>query len=80
MSSKIENKMRKLYLFLKKLDAQKKIIDFTGLVFGLEKLEAVKIFITLLFLAQTGKVNLRQEENCNDIYIKLPEACLVEKQ
>ena len=76
----IENKMRKLYLFLKKLDAQEKIIDFAGLVFGLEKLEAVKIFITLLFLAQTGKVNLRQEENCSDIYIKLPEACLIEKQ
>jgi len=46
---------------------------FSKVVSGLEKLEAVKTFIVLLFLAQTGKISLWQEENLSEIYITLHE-------
>ena len=70
----IEKKMTELYLFLKKLAIQGELIVFTKVIAGLKKLEAIKTFITLLFLAQAGKVNLWQDENFSDIYITLSEA------
>jgi len=61
----MENLHRKLISFLEK----EKIVLFSKLVAGLDKLEAVKTFIILLFLAQKGKVDLWQDENLEEIYI-----------
>ena len=67
----IEERMEKLYGFLRRLATRGKIVVFSKVVAGVEKLEAVKTFIVLLFLAQRGRVNLWQEENFGDLYITL---------
>jgi len=67
----IEERMEKLYGFLCRLATGGKIVVFSKVVAGVEKLEAVKTFIVLLFLAQRGKVSLWQEENFGELYITL---------
>ena len=67
----IEERMEKLYGFLCRLAAEGKMVVFSKVVAGAGKLEAVKTFIVLLFLAQRGKVSLWQEENFGELYITL---------
>jgi len=67
----IEERMEKLYGFLCRLATGGKIVVFSKVVAGVEKLEAVKTFIVLLFLAQRGRVSLWQEENFGELYITL---------
>ena len=49
------------------------LIQFFEYVKGHERIEAIKIFILLLFLAQRGKVSLWQDQESGDIYITLGE-------
>jgi segregation and condensation protein A len=65
----IEEHMENLYNSICQLASETKLIVFSKVVVGLEKLEAVKTFIILLFLAQRGKVNLWQEEDYGELYI-----------
>jgi len=74
----IEERMEKLYGFLRRLATGGKIVIFSKVVAGVEKLEAVKTFIVLLFLAQTGKVSLWQEENFGELHITLLGGPIVE--
>ncbi len=67
----IEERMENLYNFLCQLASEAKLIVFSKVVAGLEKLEAVKTFIILLFLAQRGKVSLWQEEDFGELYITI---------
>ena len=67
----IEERMEHLYNLLCQLASEAKLIVFSKVVAGLEKLEAVKMFIILLFLAQRGKVNLWQEEDFGGLYITI---------
>jgi chromatin segregation and condensation protein Rec8/ScpA/Scc1 (kleisin family) len=69
----IEDKMKNLYALIVQLATEGKIVVFSKLTTGLEKLEAIKRFITLLFLAQKGKVSLWQKEDYDEIYITLLE-------
>jgi len=69
----IEDKMMNLLSSIVQLTNEGKIVIFSNLVAGLEKLEAIKTFITLLFLAQKGKVSLWQKEDYDEIYITLSE-------
>jgi chromatin segregation and condensation protein Rec8/ScpA/Scc1 (kleisin family) len=69
----VEKQMEKLHRSLLRFADRGRLIVFSKVVAGLEKLEAVKTFIVLLFLAQTGKVSLWQEENFSAIYITLRE-------
>ncbi len=64
----IEKRMEKLYSSLWRLASEAKLIVFSKFVAGLERLEAVKTFIILLFLAQRGKVSLWQEDDF-ELYI-----------
>lgn len=48
-------------------------IQFFAFVRGFERLEAIRTFILLLFLAQRGKVGLWQDTESGDIYITLGE-------
>jgi len=43
------------------------VLSFTKLVEGVGRVEAIKIFIVLLFLAQRGKITLWQRED--ELYI-----------
>ena len=76
----IEKLMTELYANLLKLDGEGKPILFTKVIAGLTKLEAIKTFITLLFLAQAGKVTLWQDENLTEIFITISEALPIGKQ
>mgnify|MGYP001101792872 CR=1 FL=1 len=69
----VEKQMKKLYRFLLELAGEGKLIVFSKVAAGLEKLEAIKTFIILLFLAQKGEVSLWQEEDFGEIYITLTE-------
>jgi chromatin segregation and condensation protein Rec8/ScpA/Scc1 (kleisin family) len=65
----IEERMKIVYSQLCQLAGKGDLIGFSKLVAGLEKLEAVKTFIILLFLAQRGKIGLWQEEDMEELYI-----------
>lgn len=69
----IEKQMERLYGSLLRFADNGRLIVFSKVIAGLEKLDAVKTFIVLLFLAQSGKISLWQEENLSDIYITLSE-------
>lgn len=73
----IEDKMKNLLYSIVQLATEGKMVVFSQLITGLEKLEAIKTFITLLFLAQRGKISLWQKEDCNEIYITLSEGKLL---
>lgn len=65
----IEDHMNTLYAQLCQLVGTGELIAFSKLVAGLEKIELVKTFIILLFLAQRGKIGLWQEEEIEELYI-----------
>ncbi len=65
----IELQMDKLYdLLLVKVQGAG-IIEFGALAKGRTRMEAVQMFILLLFLAQDGKVSLWQNEETEEMYI-----------
>jgi chromatin segregation and condensation protein Rec8/ScpA/Scc1 (kleisin family) len=65
----IEKRMKTLYSQLCRLAGKAELVGFSKLVAGLEKLEAVKTFIILLFLAQRGTIGLWQEDDISELYI-----------
>jgi chromatin segregation and condensation protein Rec8/ScpA/Scc1 (kleisin family) len=65
----IELQMEKLYDSLSEKVKGTGIIEFSTLIKGVERLEAIRIFIVLLFLAQNGRVKLWQNEETEEIYI-----------
>lgn len=67
--AEIELQVDKLYALLcEKVNGQG-IIDFTSLSKGATRIEALRMFIYLLFLAQDGKVSLWQNEETEELYI-----------
>ena len=61
--------MDKLYELLCEKVKGAGIIEFSTLVKGSVRIEAVRTFILLLFLAQDGKVSLWQDEETEELYI-----------
>ena len=76
----IEERMENVYDLLCQLASEAKLILFSEVVAGLERLEAVKTFIILLFLAQRGRVNLWQEEDFGGLYITVTGAPTFERK
>jgi chromatin segregation and condensation protein Rec8/ScpA/Scc1 (kleisin family) len=67
--AELETQMDKLYAHLLDLVKGAGIIQFSNLIKGLARIEAVRTFILLLFLAQDGLVTLYQDEETEEIYI-----------
>jgi chromatin segregation and condensation protein Rec8/ScpA/Scc1 (kleisin family) len=65
----IEVQMERLYTSLVEKVKGTGIIEFSTLIKDVGRLEAIRIFILLLFLAQEFKVNLWQNEETEEIYI-----------
>lgn len=65
----IELQMEKLYALLCEKVKGAGIIEFSTLIKGIARIEAVRTFILLLFLAQDGRVSLWQNEETEEIYI-----------
>jgi chromatin segregation and condensation protein Rec8/ScpA/Scc1 (kleisin family) len=65
----LEAQMEKLYASLCEKVKGAGIIEFSTLIRGVLRIEAVRTFILLLFLAQDGRVSLWQNEETEEIYI-----------
>ena len=65
----IELQMEKLYTSLTERVKGAGIIEFSTLIKGVGKMEAIRTFILLLFLAQEMKINLWQNEETEEIYV-----------
>lgn len=67
--AELESQMDRLYAHLIDVVKGAGIIQFSNLVRGFERIETVRTFILLLFLAQDGLVTLWQDEETEEIYI-----------
>jgi chromatin segregation and condensation protein Rec8/ScpA/Scc1 (kleisin family) len=76
----IELQMERLYASLCERVKGTGIIEFSTLTKGVTRLEAIRTFILLLFLAQEGKVSLWQNEEAEEIYITIGELKLAENR
>ncbi|MGB9134882.1 MAG: hypothetical protein WCC63_04795 [Candidatus Bathyarchaeia archaeon] len=65
----VETLMERLYDEMLQLSKGKPFLTFTALIFGKNRLETIRTFILLLFLAQRQGVWLWQEEEFGEIYI-----------
>jgi len=74
----IELQMEKLYTSLSERVKGTGIIEFSTLIKGIGRLEAIRNFILLLFLAQDRRVNLWQDEETEEIYITVGDFNLAE--
>jgi len=74
----IETLMEELYYDMLHLAKGKPFLRFTRLVFGKDRIEAIRCFILLLFLAQKRKIWLWQEEEFGEIFISLKGEAVVE--
>ncbi len=67
--AEIELQMERLYELLCERVKGAGIVEFSKLVKGTPRIEGVRTFILLLFLAQEGKVSLWQDEETEELYI-----------
>jgi len=63
----IEENMDRVFNEILNYSSRGEVLSFTKLVEGVGRVEAIKIFIVLLFLAQRGKITLWQRED--ELYI-----------
>ncbi len=67
--AELEMQVDKLYAILVEKTGGQGIIDFSTLSKGATRIEALRMFIYLLFLAQDGLVSLWQNEETEELYI-----------
>ncbi|MCL2359541.1 MAG: hypothetical protein LBH74_03510 [Nitrososphaerota archaeon] len=67
--AELEMQVDQLYAILVERTGGQGIIDFTTLSKGATRIEALRMFIYLLFLAQDGLVSLWQNEETEELYI-----------
>ena len=65
----IENKIEKMYQNISKIGEE--VVALSKLTAGLKRLEAIRVFILVLFLACRGKIQLWQDENFGEIYMSI---------
>jgi chromatin segregation and condensation protein Rec8/ScpA/Scc1 (kleisin family) len=70
----IEEQMEVLYDSLVERAREGSPVRFSVLIRGFERLEAIKTFIILLFLAQGGKIWLWQDVDLGEIYVTLGDS------
>ena len=78
--TELEAEMDKLYGVLNEKVKGTGIIEFTTLIKGKNRMEAVHTFILLLFLAQIDRVKLWQNEETEELYIVLGDITIGKKQ
>lgn len=67
----IEVMLEELFKKICMLHKMGETVTFSSLIRGLSRIEAIRTFIVLLFLAHRGKVSLLQTEDSNEIYIAI---------
>ncbi len=74
----IEVQMEKLYARLLEMVKGSGIVEFSALIRGMGRLDGIRTFILLLFLAQEVKINLWQNEETEEIYVAVGDLKLAE--
>jgi chromatin segregation and condensation protein Rec8/ScpA/Scc1 (kleisin family) len=69
LMAELELQMDKLYAHLVEMVKGAGIIEFSTLIKGIPRIDAVRTFLLLLFLAQEVQVSLWQNEETEEIYI-----------
>lgn len=67
----IESSIEEILRKMRSLIERGEVMTFSKLTEGLSRLEIIRVFIVLLFMAQRGKVSLWQHEDLGEIYITL---------
>jgi segregation and condensation protein A len=67
----IEDRMDEIYQKILQFAREEHIIPLSKLTSGLRRLEVIRTFILVLFIACRGKIQLWQEEEFGEIYISL---------
>jgi len=67
----IEDRIEEMYQKILQFAKEEKMIPLSKLTLGLRKLEVIRAFILVLFIACRGKIQLWQEEEFGEIYISL---------
>ena len=67
--AELEASMQTLYELLLEKVKGAGIIEFSTIIKGVDRIEAVRTFLLLLFLAQEAKVSLWQNEETEELYI-----------
>jgi len=67
----IEERIEEMFHRILSLAPQGKI-PLSDIDDGLSRLESIRVFILVLFLACRGKIQLWQEEELGDIWVSLP--------
>lgn len=65
----IENKLEDMFQLLSRLGDE--VISLSKLTAGFKRLEAIRAFLLILFLACRGKIQLWQDEDLGEIYISV---------
>jgi segregation and condensation protein A len=65
----IEVQMDKLLDLLREKVQGAGIVEFTALAKGVSRMEVIRMFLLLLFMAQDGKVSLWQNEETEELYV-----------
>lgn len=74
----IERQMEELYISLSQRVKGTGIIEFSSLVKDKRRLEAIRMFILLLFLAQEARIEIWQDEETEEIYIAIGDLSVAE--
>lgn len=75
----IEAQMEKLHDTLLRSVKGSGIIAFSKFIRGMERMETIRAFIVLLFLAQRRKVRLWQDEETEEIYVTVGDPNIAEE-
>jgi len=78
--AEIEMQMEALYALLCEKVKGAGLIEFSTLIKGTARIEAVRTFILLLFLAQDGRVSLLQNEETEELYIAVGDLNVAKDQ
>lgn len=69
----IENKIEEMYQRISNFLKEKSVIPLSKLTKGFNRLEGIRIFSLILFLACRDQIRLWQEEDLGEIYISFPD-------
>lgn len=69
----IEEKLQEIFEKICALYKSGETVTLSSLIKGLSKIEAIRVFIVLLFLAHRGRISLLQHEGSEEIYVAISE-------
>jgi len=69
----IDRKIEDMYDRILVLTAQNEVIRFSTLVQGVTRQNAIRSFLLVLFLASRGSIQLWQDEDFGEMFIRLPQ-------